>query len=154
MRARRLFGHAEGVSRISVVSSNQYGGATTESAFAAAENLLSSHKDVQGIFCPNESTTFGMLRALEAAGRAGKVKFVGFDASDKLVSALRPARSTASSYRIHFAWASSACGARWTSSGKPVKRVDTGATMVTRENMATPGVRALLSPELTSTSSE
>ena len=71
-----------------VVSSNRYGGATTESAYAASENLLSAYGSVQGVFCPNESTTFGMLRALDAAGRSGKVRFVGFDASQKLVEAL------------------------------------------------------------------
>ena len=43
---------------------------------------------VQGIFCPNESTAFGMLRALEDGGLAGKVAFVGFDSSPKLVDAL------------------------------------------------------------------
>ena len=33
--------------------------------------------------------------------------------------------------------------------GKPVeKRVDTGATMVTRENMSQPEIKALLSPDL------
>jgi len=34
-------------------------------------------------------TTFGMLLALRKAGLAGKVHFVGFDASDKLVGAVR-----------------------------------------------------------------
>ena len=31
---------------------------------------------IDGIFCPNESTTFGMLRALQNGGWAGKVTFV------------------------------------------------------------------------------
>src|SRR5262249_18557791 len=69
-------------------SSAQYGGATTETAMQAAENLLGKFQQLDGIFTPNESTTFGMLRALQNAGRAGKVKFVGFDASKKLVEAL------------------------------------------------------------------
>src|SRR4051812_2852745 len=78
---------------IQVVSDNQYGGATTESAFSVSENLLSAQKakdgGVDGIFCPNESTTFGMLRALQNAGLAGKIKFVGFDSSEKLVTGLK-----------------------------------------------------------------
>ena len=44
---------------------------------------------MDGIFCPNESTTFGMLLALRKAGLAGKMKLVGFDASEKLVKGLR-----------------------------------------------------------------
>ena len=43
---------------------------------------------MDGIFCPNESTTFGMLLALEKAKLAGKVKFFGFDSSEKLVGGL------------------------------------------------------------------
>jgi hypothetical protein len=57
--------------RIKVVSANQYGGATTESAYKASENLLAPYKkadgtlSIDGIFACNESTTFGMLRALQ-----------------------------------------------------------------------------------------
>ena len=74
---------------IEVVSANQYGGATTESCMQAAENLLNNYPDIDGIFCPCEPATFGMLRALQDSGRAGAVKFVGFDATDKLVDAVR-----------------------------------------------------------------
>ena len=53
---------------VTLVSDSQYGGATTESAFATSENLLAASKaaegGVTGVFCPNESTTFGMLRLL------------------------------------------------------------------------------------------
>jgi ribose transport system substrate-binding protein len=77
---------------LEVVSDNQYGGATTESAFSAGESLLlaksAAEGGIQGIFTPNESTTFGMLLALEKAKLGGKIKFVGFDASDKLVKAV------------------------------------------------------------------
>ncbi|RLB49638.1 MAG: sugar ABC transporter substrate-binding protein, partial [Deltaproteobacteria bacterium] len=74
---------------IEVVSDNQYGGATTESAFTASESLLIAKQavdgGVNGVFCPNESTTFGMLLALRKLGLAGKLELVGFDASDKLI---------------------------------------------------------------------
>ena len=67
-------------------SANQYGGADVEGAYKKGEALLSRFKNpdgslgIDGIFCPNESTTFAMLRVLEDNGWAGKVKFVGFDA--------------------------------------------------------------------------
>ena len=135
---------------IKVVSSNQYGGATTESAFATAEKLLSSHKAVQGIFCPNESTTFGMLRALEGAGLAGKVRFVGFDASDKLVDALKAGKIDGLVVQNPFAMGEKGVAAL-VANGKSQavqKRIDTGATMVTRDNMQTGEVASLLAPEL------
>jgi|TARA_B100001964_G_scaffold149673_1_gene164863 ribose transport system substrate-binding protein len=52
-------------SGITVVSANQHGGATTESAYRASGNLLAPLQDetdgltIDGIFCPNESTIFG-----------------------------------------------------------------------------------------------
>ncbi|MEC8932181.1 MAG: substrate-binding domain-containing protein, partial [Candidatus Latescibacterota bacterium] len=70
---------------IVVVSDNQHGGATTESAYAASENLLAPLQTqdgtltIDGIFCPNESTTFGMLRALQDRQLNGQVRFIGFD---------------------------------------------------------------------------
>src|SRR5438477_22987 len=42
-----------------------------------------------GIFTPNESVSFAVLRVLQDNGWAGKVKFVGFDASPNLVKGLR-----------------------------------------------------------------
>ena len=78
---------------IKLVSDNRYAGATTESAYAAAESLLlaqgAGQGSVQGMFAPNESSTFGTLLALEKAGLAVRLNFVGFDASEKLVAALK-----------------------------------------------------------------
>jgi ribose transport system substrate-binding protein len=135
---------------IKLVSTNQYGGATTESAFSTGENLLSTHKEVQGIFCPNESTTFGMLRALSAAGRAGKVRFFGFDASAKLVEALAKGEIDGLVVQNPMRMGETAIRALVSQSqGKPVdRRVDTGAVLVTRENMKEPAVHALLAPDL------
>jgi ribose transport system substrate-binding protein len=45
------------------------------------------HK-LDGIFTPNETTTVGMLRALEEANLAGEITFVGFDHNALLANAL------------------------------------------------------------------
>src|SRR6185436_5743911 len=74
---------------IELVSTDQYGGATAETALQVMENLLGRFPQLDGIFAPNESTTFGTLRALDGAGRAGKTKLVGFDASAPLVDGLK-----------------------------------------------------------------
>jgi ribose transport system substrate-binding protein len=63
-------------------------GATVESAQRAAESILSARKDLDGLFAPNESSTTGVLRALEGFERAGQIKLVGFDASPVLIDAL------------------------------------------------------------------
>src|SRR5262249_17747119 len=75
---------------IQVVSSNQFAGPTRDTAKAASENLLNGYgNDVQGIFTPNESSTTGMLLALQDMNLAGKVFFVGFDASQTFVDAMK-----------------------------------------------------------------
>ena len=82
-------------SGIQVVSSNQYVGADVEGAYKRAEAILSSYKkpdgslSIDGIFCPNESSTFATLRVLQDNGWAGKVRFVGFDSSENMVKGLR-----------------------------------------------------------------
>jgi len=73
---------------ITVTVDNRYGGATVGSAQDAAMNLIDKIREADGIFCPNESTTQGLLLALRQTGLAGKKKFVGFDASPALVAAL------------------------------------------------------------------
>ena len=139
---------------IEVVSSNQYGGVTTESAFKVSENLLTSHKGpagltVQGIFCPNESTAFGMLRALEDDGFAGKVTFVGFDSSPKLVDAMARGQMDATVVQDPIKMGYLAVKAMVEHlQGKPVeKRIDTGATLITRDTMGSPAAQALLTPD-------
>ncbi len=135
---------------IEVVSSNQYGGATTESAYKTSENLLVSHEDVDGIFCPNESTTFGMLRALQDAKRAGEVKFVGFDSSAKLVEAL--GKGELHGLVLQNPFRMGELGVKTALAkldGKAVEaRIDTGVGVATKENMAEPAMRELLSPDL------
>jgi ribose transport system substrate-binding protein len=140
---------------LEVVSSNQYGGVTTESAFKVSENLLTSHKGpdgaltVQGIFCPNESTAFGMLRALEDDGFAGKVRFVGFDSSPKLVDAIAKGHMDATVVQDPIRMGYLGVKAMVDHlAGKPVdKRIDTGATLITRETMSSPAAQALLNPD-------
>jgi ribose transport system substrate-binding protein len=135
---------------IELVSSNQYGGATTETAYKTSENLLVKHRQIDGVFCPNESTTFGMLRALQDGKRAGQVKLVGFDSSEKLVEGLR-------SDQIHGLVLQNPLrmgelGVRAAVDkldGKAVPpRIDTGVGIATRETMNAPEIKALLSPDL------
>ena len=54
---------------ITYLSQDQYAGATSDTAQKTAQNLATRFKgQVDGVFCPNESSTSGMLRALREAG--------------------------------------------------------------------------------------
>jgi len=77
---------------IELISIDRYAGPEEKRAIEKAENMLQSFGDqVDGIFCPNESTASGMLTALRRSprGLAGKVKFVGFDSGENLEKGLR-----------------------------------------------------------------
>jgi ribose transport system substrate-binding protein len=139
---------------LKVVSSNQYGGATTESAYTASENLLAPYKQngkltVDGIFCPNESTTFGMLRALQDAGVAGKVKFVGFDSSEKLVAALQAKELNGLVLQdpMNMGYLGVKTMVAHIQKQDVEKRISTGETLATPENMNDPKIQALLKPD-------
>jgi ribose transport system substrate-binding protein len=54
---------------LSLLSDTEYAGPTSDSAQQKSQSLVTRYRgQVDGIFCPNESSTFGMLRALEGAG--------------------------------------------------------------------------------------
>jgi len=141
---------------IQVVSDNQYGGVTTETAFQASENLLSrltasdGSLTIDGIFSSNESTTFGMLRALQDGGWAGKVKFVGFDSSSKLIAALSAGQIHGlilqNPFQMGYLGVKNLVA--YLNHQPVAKKVDTGETLVTRENMNRPEIKELLSPDL------
>jgi ribose transport system substrate-binding protein len=54
---------------VKLISDTEYAGPTSDSAQQKAQSLVTRYRGrVDGIFCPNESSSFGMLRALEGAG--------------------------------------------------------------------------------------
>ena len=136
---------------IELISSDQYAGATRDTAKRASENLLNRFgDDVQGIFCPNESTTAGMLSALQDIGKAGKVMFVGFDTSQMFIDAMRAKQLHGIVVQNPFNMGYLGVRTMIESlQGKAVeKRIDTGVTMITPENLDAKETQALLHPPL------
>src|SRR4026208_766879 len=136
---------------IELVSTNQYAGATRDTAKRASENLLNTYADqVQGIFTPNESSTAGMLLALQDIGKAGKVSFVGFDSSQTFIDALNA--NQLHGIVVQNPFNMGYLGVRTMVDnllGKPVeKKIDTGVMLVTKENLESPDVKTLLHPPI------
>lgn len=136
---------------VHVVSSDQHAGATRETAKSASENLLNRYgSEVEGVFTPNESSTVGMLLALQDIGRAGNITFVGFDATEMLVTALRNGELQGlvvqNPMRIGY------LGVRTMVDhlqGKSVEKVvDTGVAVITADRLDSPEVQELLDPPL------
>ena len=134
---------------IEVISSDQYAGPTRDTAKRASENLLNRYaNDLQGIFCVNESSTHGMLLALQDIGKAGKVAFVGFDASQTFIDAL-------GNGQMHGLVVQNPLNMGFLGVTKMVEhlqgkrvepRIDTGVWMITKDNLSAPQSAELLHP--------
>jgi ribose transport system substrate-binding protein len=137
---------------LKLLSSDQYAGATRESAYQVAQNLLNRHaREVHGIFAPNETSTIAMTKALRDRGQAGgKVKMVGFDAGFQEVLDLRhndlQGLVVQDPLRMGYLGVMSLVDHL---QGRPVeKRIETAVTLVTQENLEQPAIRELLEPPL------
>jgi ribose transport system substrate-binding protein len=125
---------------------NRYAGATAGEAKTAALNIIDTLREADGVFTPNESSTFGMLLALRQSNLAGRIKFVGFDTSPVLLDALRGGEIAAL-----VAQDPQAMGRRAVTAvvdhlrGRPVEPlIDTGAAVVTAKNIDTPDIQKIL----------
>lgn len=155
-RERGFLDTLKKVSAVEIVSSNLYAGATTESAYKQSENLLAPLKTARGeialdgIFCPNESSAFGMLRALQDGGLTGKVKFIGFDSSEKLVEGLTKGHIDALVVQdpVRMGYLGVAKLVQYLHGKTVEKKIDVPATLVTRENLCEAKIKDLVAPDI------
>jgi ribose transport system substrate-binding protein len=134
---------------ITLISSEQYAGPTRDTGKRASENLLNRYgNEIQGVFCVNESSTHGMLLALQDIGKAGVIRFIGFDASPTFIEAIRTGQ-------MHGLVVQNPMNMGYLGvlrmvdhlQGRPVeRRIDTGVWMITKENMDAPATAELLHP--------
>jgi ribose transport system substrate-binding protein len=142
-------GFLEGIRKVGglrITVDNRYSGATAGEAKTASMNIVDKLKEANGVFCPNESSTFGMLLALRQMNLAGKIRFVGFDTSPPLIEALQSGEIDAL-----VAQDPTLMGYQGVKTlvaklqGKEVpKTIDTGVRLITRENLNTPEIKKLL----------
>ncbi|MGI4787707.1 MAG: ABC transporter substrate-binding protein [Janthinobacterium lividum] len=136
---------------IAILSDNQYGGPTTDTANKTSQNLLARFgTKTDGVFASNESNTRGMRLALKDANLLKKVKFVGFDAAPDLVDALKAGEIQGivvqNPFKMGYLGVTTLVDAIH---GKTVpKNVDTGVALVTADNMNQPAMQEYLNPPI------
>ena len=117
-----------------VIAARQPAYSDREKAYTAMQNILQSQPDVKAVFAGNDEEALGALRALQQSGK--KVPVIGVDANaDNLKSILAGdlhgsvAQGNYDMGRLGIEKALDAIH------GKPVeKRIDSGATMMTKAN--------------------
>jgi ribose transport system substrate-binding protein len=137
---------------IKVISSNQHAGPTRETAYQASQNLLNRYgREVNGVFCPAELPSGAMAMALRDIGRgAGKVKMVGFDAGSKSIEDLKNGDLQALVVQdpLGIGYESVLTMVTHLQGGKVERRLGTRVALITKENMESPEMKALLHPPL------
>jgi ribose transport system substrate-binding protein len=135
---------------VTVISADQYAGPTRDTAKRAAENLLNRFASrVDGIFTPNESSTAGMLLALQDIGKAGAITFVGFDYSASFLDPLRKGeiKGFVVQHPVNMGYLSVKTMVAHLTKQPVEKSVDTGVEMVTLENLQDPKIQAVINPQ-------
>jgi len=134
---------------ITMLVDNRYGGATVASAKDESMKLIDKLRQADGVFCPNESSTLGMLGALRDNGLAGKIKFVGFDATPALVDALKKGECQAlvaqDPTRMGYLGVKTCVAHIRGENVEPL--VDTGVRLLTQESLSDPDTRKFLGLE-------
>ena len=79
---------AGGCPKVTIVADIDGGGERAK-ASSATEDILQSHKDLKGIFGINDDSALGAAKAVEAAGLAGKIAVIGYDATPEAREAIK-----------------------------------------------------------------
>ena len=133
-----------------VVVARQFSMSDRSKGMAAAENILTAHADLGGIFASSEPSSTGAALALKSRSLSGKVKCVGFDASDNLIDDLNDASIQALVVQDPFKMGFEAVKTLVDKLNgiTPPKQIDLPARVVTKTDLDKPEVHELLYPDV------
>ncbi|HYI97063.1 MAG TPA: substrate-binding domain-containing protein [Bryobacteraceae bacterium] len=128
------------------IAARQFGMSDAARSRTAAENILTAHPGLSGIFASSEASSLGTIHAIRSRGLSTKVKLITFDNSDEHVSALKdgtidlmlvqdPRRL---GYEAVKSLADKLAGRQ------PARRLDLPARQITKADLEKPEVKALL----------
>ncbi len=117
-------------------------------ALSVTENILTANPDLDGIFAANEPGVVGATNALNQAGKAGKIKLIGWDAAPDEVKGVTSGAITALVVQNPFRMGYDSVNAmvKTVRTGQVAASEDTGVTFVTQQNINDPQVQAILKP--------
>lgn len=119
-------------------------------AMEESENLMTAHPDLAGLFADNESSTDGAVRAVKQRNAVEQVKVVAFDSSEELIAELKAGTMDSiivqdpfrMGYECMKAMADHLAGR------DPITKLDSGAYLVTRENVDNFEIQQVVFPEI------
>jgi ABC-type sugar transport system, periplasmic component len=113
--------------------------------------MLTANPDIVGIFAANEPNGVGAAQVLKVRGVAGKVKLVAYDASKEEIQALKDGIIQATVVQDPFQMGYK--GVKYALKAirkEPIseKFINSGMTVVTKDNLTSPEVDKLINPKL------
>jgi ribose transport system substrate-binding protein len=132
------------------IVARQYGMGDPEKSRNAAEDILTAHQDLDGMFASAEANSIGAVQAIKARNLSGKIKLVTFDTSDIHVAALKDGTIDVmlvqDSYRIGYEAVRSLV--MKLNRQTPPEQVDLPVHVIRKQDLGKPQVQALLFPAL------
>lgn len=126
----------------------RFGMADFAKSLAVAENMLTAHSDLAGLFASNESSAVGAAQALKA--RQSKVKMVGFDWSptllDDLKGGLIDSLVVQNPFRMGYESVKAAVGKLEGHTPKKINNLE--PRLILREDLEKPDVNEQLHPDI------
>jgi len=130
------------------IVARQYGMGDREKSMAIAENILTAHPNLGGVFASSEACSIGAIRAIRARRLSGAIKLITFDVSDIHIEALRDGTAhvmmVQDAFRIGYEAVKSL--AEKLSGHVPARRMDIPARVLVNADLDKPEVRALIKP--------
>jgi ribose transport system substrate-binding protein len=136
--------------KIVILSSDQYSGTTPEESLTKGTQVLSKYKkDVNGLFAVCEPNASGCLGALAQTELDGKVCFIAFDPNAALIRGLeaKKVQGIVLQDPVKMGYEAVMSMHKHLQGEKVPKRIDTGSTVATPENMSEPRIQQLLKPD-------
>src|ERR1700730_12745365 len=132
-----------------IIAARQFGMSDPARSRAAAENILTAHPDLAGLFASSEASSLGSIQAIRTRGLSGKIRLVTFDFSDAHVEALKDGvidvMLVQDPFRIGYEAVKSL--AEKLRGRTPERRLDLPARAIVKRDLDRPEVQALLFPD-------
>lgn len=130
------------------IVAKQFGMSDRARARAAAENILTAHPDLQGMFASSEASSIGAIQAIKIRGLSGKIRLITLDTSESHVEALQDGTIdlmlVQDSYRIGYEAVKSL--ALKLQGKTPPKRLDLPAREIVKADLDKPEIGAIVAP--------
>jgi ribose transport system substrate-binding protein len=117
-------------------------------ALSVVTNMLTAHPNITAIYAPDEEGTVGAAQAIQRAHKTGKVVLFGWDAGPDTIAVLKQGlvNSLVVQNPFKMGYDSLLATVKAIRTGSYGPSEDTGAAIVTKANLSSPAMQAVINP--------